>query len=422
MHQLKIASLFGAILVAAAFVVMTMGALLLQFLSPGDHGTAWRSLVIALSGVGVALCLISLLHLGIIAERRISQGANRQLVRVWLGRWAAVAGGDAVEPPSASEAGAANAAAAQILQDFSGEAAARIRNALLEWGLVDRDLLLASGEGGLLKLRRVEALERLAWLAIPAAMPIFAEAAGSDNVREARAGLLGACRTLGVQPQRGQLGYLVVAGVAAHSSKYGASSGYRAFLSAALTEARDHLVWLCEELLGRDLPQPVRTAALDALADTLPAGTETVLAGALLSGLEGETLAAGLRAVARLGHVPPGTMDAVLGARTQPHAGARVQLAHALVGVAPQLAVTHLWELLGDRSFDVRFAAGSALNACGPLGQGTLVSAAESHPDAFARDMAAMHLFRNTPEIATGDLARALLTLPGTATPAPMKA
>lgn len=403
-------------------VIMTMGALLLQFLSPGDHGAAWRALIIALSGVGVALCLIALLHLSIIAERLVAQGANRHLVRVWLGRWAAVAGGDGAEPPSTSEVAAASTAAAQILQDFSGEAAARVRSTLLEWGLVDRDLFLASGEGGLLRFKRVEALERLAWLAIPPALPIFARAAGSINVREARAGLLGACRTLGVQPQRGNLGYLVVSSVEAYASRYGISTGYRAFLSAALGETRTHLSWLSNELLSRNLPQPVRTAALDALADSMPVGAEAVLTSALRSGLRGETLAAGLRAVARLGHVPPDALNAVLAARAQPHAGARVQLAHALVGAAPQLAIAHLWELLGDQSFDVRFAAGTALSACGAVGDSALRNAARSHPDAFARDMAAVHLFRSGPVTGAADLAGALLTLPGTAASASLKA
>lgn len=424
MHQLKIASVFGAILIAVAAIVVTMGALLLQFTQPGNHETAWRSVVIALVGVGVALCLICLLHLGIVAVRLGSRFARNQAVGAWLGRWADIAAGDTLAAPTAAELTAASEAAAQILQDFGGEGAARIRTHLLAWGLVDRDLLLADGKRGPLGVAHVEALERLAWLAVPAAMPLFLQAAGSGEVRRARAGLLGACRTLGAQAEHAKLGHLVVASIESHAERYGASAGYRAFLSAALSEAGPHLTWLCSELLARAqrLPEPVCAAALDALGDSLPDGAEAVVAEALRGGLAGETLAAALRAVARLGHVPAAALAEVLAASGQAHAGARVQVAHALVGADPTLAVGCLWNLLGDRTFEVRFAAASALAECGPTGAEALRRAAATHPDAFARDMAAMLRYGHATEELTSDLAKALLTLSGTQVAVPAKA
>src|SRR5690554_1308911 len=144
MHELKVSATFAAILVAAAAIGVTMGALLMQFQAPGDPATAWRSLIISLAGVGVALCLICLLHLSLATGGLVVRSAQARRVEAWLGRWARVAGGE--DPPTVepSERTAASEAGAQILQDVSGQGAQRIRDAMAAAGLIERDVSLAA--------------------------------------------------------------------------------------------------------------------------------------------------------------------------------------------------------------------------------------------------------------------------------------
>lgn len=390
MQELKIAAIFGAILTAAAAIVMTMGSLLLQFRTPGDQVMAWRSLVIALGGVGIALCLICLLHLSLATGGLVVRTSEARRVKAWLARWAAVANGDAAPAVPSRERYAAAEAAALIMQDMSGEGARRIRTALEASGLVARDIAQAGSGRGLAQLQRVAALERLAWLAAPEALPLFHRAAGGPDPRAARAGLLGACRTLATVERPGAIGYQVLDCIEAHAARVSRASGYRPFLAASLAGAGRHVGWLCAELLSRPLPEPVRAAALDALGVARPDGAAEVVAEALAAGLEGETLAAALRALARLGPVPDVALGAVAAACDDAFDGARVQAAYALVGAAHHVAAARLWTLLGDPAFDVRFAAATALSGWGAVGAETLRRAAATHPDAFARDMASM--------------------------------
>ncbi len=390
MQELKIAAIFGAILVAATANAVTMAALLLQFLTPGDQAVAWRSLVIALGGVGIALCLICLLHLSLVTGGLIARSAEDRGVRAWLAKWAAVADGEPTPAVLPRERSAASEAAALIMQDISGEGAARIRAALGASGLLARDMALASRRRGLMKLQRVAALERLAWLATPEALPEFHRAACSHDPRAARAGLLGACRALAAAAQPEDVGHQVVACIDGNAAAAGYSTGNRPFLSAALTEAGRHTGWLCNELLSLTLPEAVRAAALDALGVAQPENAVELVTEELASDPEGETLAAALRALARLGFVPDGALELVVSASRDAYEGARVQAAHALVGAPPELAASCLWEMLGDRGFDVRLAAATALTKCGAAGSEALRRAAASHPDGFARDMATM--------------------------------
>lgn len=390
MNELKIAAIFGLILAAASAIAVTMGALLLQFLAPGDQAVAWRSVVVALGGVGVALSLICLLHVALVFAGLMTSSAETRRVQAWLGSWAAVAGGD--PPPVAVSPGeqrAASQAAALILQDMSGEAAARIRYAVQACGLIAADMARAESGRGLGQGEHVAALERLAWLAAPAALPLFKRAVLSANPRTVRAGVLGASRTLAGANELGETGQQVLACLQAYADST-FTAGHRPFLSAALAGAGKHTGWLCAELLTRSLPDAMWAAALDALSTSRPESAAQTVTAALKGGLEGETLAAALRALAQLGTVPSEALEAVRAARLDRHDGVRVQAAHALVGAPPTVALGDLWELLADRTFDVRFAAAKALAACGAAGAHELRRAAASHPDPFARDMAAM--------------------------------
>ena len=236
------------------------------------------------------------------------------------------------------------------------------------------------------------ALERLAWIAMPDAMPLFARAARSRDTRCARAALLGMARVLAKQADPQPFGEELVDAIQDHLATARDPAGTRTFLSTVLVAAGDHLAWLCARTLRRRQHEVAHVAALEAIGlshrpEALELATET-----LLGATEDETLAAALRALWRVGHVPEEAHDAVIEAADAAHMGTRVQAAYALTWLPPDRALPTLWTLLGDRAWEVRRAAAQTLARSGAPGLSTLRRAAASHPDRYARDIAPLTL------------------------------
>jgi len=201
------------------------------------------------------------------------------------------------------------------------------------------------------------ALERLAWIAMPDAMPLFARAARSRDTRCARAALLGMARVLAKQADPQLFGEELVDAIQDHLATARDPAGTRTFLSTVLVAAGDHLAWLCARTLRRRQHEVAHVAALEAIGlshrpEALELATET-----LLGATEDETLAAALRALWRVGHVPEEAHDAVIEDADAAHMGTRVQAAYALTWLPPDRALPTLWTLLGDRAWEVRRAA-----------------------------------------------------------------
>ncbi|MGH2573652.1 MAG: HEAT repeat domain-containing protein [Actinomycetota bacterium] len=103
---------------------------------------------------------------------------------------------------------------------------------------------------------------------------------------------------------------------------------------------------------------------------------------------EPEVRAAAIRALGRLGYLPAAAEPGLLAALRDEVEFVRVQAAHAAVLLAPETAAAALWDLLGDRSWWVRRAAGESLAQMAVTGVQGLERAAHSHPDRYARQMA----------------------------------
>lgn len=108
-----------------------------------------------------------------------------------------------------------------------------------------------------------------------------------------------------------------------------------------------------------------------------------------------EVRAAAIRALRRLGYLPPPAEPGLSAALHDEVEYVRVQAAHAAVLLPPQTATVELWELLGDRSWWVRRAAGESLVRIAGLGVRELGRAARSHPDRYARQMAVQILLES---------------------------
>lgn len=101
-----------------------------------------------------------------------------------------------------------------------------------------------------------------------------------------------------------------------------------------------------------------------------------------------EIRAAALRVVADLGILPPEATWSVLTALEDPQTFIRVQATRALVVFPPADAVDRAIHRLGDSAWWVRKAAAETLLQLGEMGRESLMLAATTHPDRYARDMA----------------------------------
>src|ERR687891_664008 len=103
---------------------------------------------------------------------------------------------------------------------------------------------------------------------------------------------------------------------------------------------------------------------------------------------DAEVRAASLRALGRLGFLPPVAVPGALEATGDPVEFVRVQATRAAVLLPHAEARTALWRGLGDQSWWVRRAAAHALLGLGMEGPDLVQRAARTHPDRYARQMA----------------------------------
>lgn len=390
MGESRLAALFLTILAAGTAMVVTMVALLVQFQGTSNETTVWSSLVVALSGAGIGLCVTAVVHLSLVATRRSVQARRETRVATWTQVWCAVASGAAAPKVRSTDQEVAAEGAALVLQDLTGEGADRIKQAMLDNGLITAELSLATR--GLLSERGAStaALERLAWIAVPEALPLFEVAAGSSSERASRAALLGVMRVLADQWRPEEVGDAALLAVEEHVGRD--AHGAKPYLTAVMLAAGDNLAWLCREILEHSGHECVRVAALDAMGRSQRPEAADIATTALLGGAQGEIKAAALRTLAGVGHVPRPAVSAVVAAVGDDVTAVRVHAAYALVGVEPSIGLPTLWHCLADRAWEVRRASADALLRCGRPGEEVLRGASMRHDDKFARDVSSMVL------------------------------
>lgn len=401
MGESKLAALFLAILAAGTAMLVTMVALLVQFLGGTGEAEVWRSIVVAMAGAGMGLSVTGIVHMSLIASRRTAHARREARIATWTQVWCAVAAGADAPVVRSSEREVAAEGAALVLQELTGEGAERVRSALLDDGTIESEMALATR--GLLSQvgASTAALERLAWIAVPESLPLFEVAAGSSSARVSRAALLGVMRVLAATTNPDDVGASVLDAIAEHMRAARDPEGTRPFLTAALLAAEDNLAWLCRELLAGGADQSVQVAALDALGRSHRPEAGEVATLALVGGAEGETKAAALRTLARVGFVPPAAEATVVAAMGDAVKAVRINAAYALVGVEPTVSLPTLWNGLADDAWEVRRACADALISHGRAGSELLRRAASHHSDRFARDVSQMVLGVAAPTGAT---------------------
>jgi HEAT repeat protein len=235
---------------------------------------------------------------------------------------------------------------------------------------------------------RLEALGSLARSRSPEAMPALVEAIGDPERTVRIAAARAAARTLAAidDPLERRSAVRDVVDALDHERMpFGVLEEMLLLADEAAPSVVEDL------LLYKDVPAPFRRAALDAVArlQLIEFADDTVR---YLDHRDPEVRAAALRAVARMGLLPPAGRPAVLAALEDEVDFIRIHATSAARLLPRDRASAALWDRLGDPSWWVRRAAVDALASLGPAGLAELGRAGRSHPDRYARDMAAQAL------------------------------
>lgn len=102
-----------------------------------------------------------------------------------------------------------------------------------------------------------------------------------------------------------------------------------------------------------------------------------------------EVRAAALQAIRQLGRPSPRAAASILVGLQDERSFVRIHATRATALLREEQAIEALWPRLGDKSWWVRLAAAETLVSLGGRGTACLMRAFDSHPDVFARDMAA---------------------------------
>lgn len=345
-------------------------------------GLPWVLLgAVSTAGAGLVVITAYLLALQSMSARR--EAASAEARARWVARWLGVLAGSAA-PPAPPVPREAVEALLELRDVLRGAESERLLELMQGYGIGEA---LADRARGRRLARRLQAFEDLARARAPEAMPTLLAAVIDPDRRVQVAAARAAARTLaavGAPGARDELAGTLVRALQAAGLPFGV-------LEEVLLLADEAAPAMVGEILGGEASPAFLRAALDAvgrlgLLDHLDRVVEH------LGHPDPEVRAAALRAAARLAVLPPDGRPAVRAALADPVEFVRIHAAAAAALLPREEALPALWELLGDPSWWVRRAAADALARLGRSGLAALGRAAGSHPDRYARDMAAQVL------------------------------
>jgi HEAT repeat protein len=337
-------------------------------------------------GVAVTAVALALLTAYVLAYHGMSRSRERrsqELGKKWTERWIRALEGEGPfpQPPLTKEA---QDAALALRELKGGEEGALLASRLEEAGVVEALVRRLESHR---RTVRLEALEGLARARLPNAFDAVNRhvyhAQALIRLMAARAG----ARTLAAWTGPGRSD-----AAAAFAESLGAidlPAGAVAELLILLEDAASLVI--ARLMANPKLPAPLARACLDAIG-RLGLSPLAYEAGLRITHGDAEVRAAALRAMGRLSRVPMRARDAVIIALVDDTEFVRIQAARAAAFVPEHSALTALYEALGDSSWWVRRASAESLVARDAWGIDALRKAAASHPDRYARDMAAQVL------------------------------
>jgi HEAT repeat protein len=346
----------------------------------------------ALASVALALIMITgyILAYQYVSDRHEEALAERR--REWTARWLRVLFRSEEAPPPGPLSKGAIDALLDLKDAVRGSEADRMTSLLQRY---EADVHLERGARFGRVPARLEALDGLARARIAGTLPTLIAAMGDPEPVVRVAAARASARTLARIEEplaRDHAAAEVVAAMERSRLPVGV-------VEEVLLLAEDAASSLIGALLLRqDAPIPSIRAALDGIArqQLITFGEETAR---FLDHADPEVRAAALRAIGRIGLLLSTAHSRVLEALEDDVDFVRIHAAGAARLLPGAQARAVLSKRLGDRSWWVRRAAADALGTLGPAGLGELGQAARSHPDRYARDMAAQTLRDHGPEV-----------------------
>ncbi len=385
---------FGDVAFAALVaIVVTLEAIPLIYLTwmllgrlvgrSGGTRVGWVLLgALASAGLGLVTVTGYLLAYQHVSERRATALTERR--QAWVARWLDVlyTAGPLPDAPVGDDA---VGALLDVRDTVRGVEADRVTDLLTRYGVgVVLERRVRTGRVA----SRLEALDALARSRTSEVMPTLVAAIEDREPAIQVAAARATARTLAAiadPSAREDAARTVVHALERAGLPFGV-------LEEMLILADDGAPSLVGGLLDReDAPTSFLRAALDAVARLKLLGFATEVARFLVAS-DPEVRAAALRAVSQTGLLPPGARAAVRSALVDEVEFVRIHATAAARLLPREQALPVLWQGLGDPSWWVRRAAAEALAALGPVGLAELGRAADTHPDRYARDMAAQAL------------------------------
>jgi HEAT repeat protein len=379
-YTILVFAVFSLEVVSLGLVIWAFSRNLFGIVPFGEvEGILVGGVTVTAAGLALLTGYVLVYHAMSLSRERRSQ----QLVAMWTERWVTALKGDGPFPEGPLTEEAQDAALA--LREVLGGQEAAVLVSRLETAGVAETLMrqLASHR----RTVRLEALDGLARARLPKAFEAVNRFLNHPQAMVRLMAARAAARTLGAWNGPG-----LFEAEAAFADSLSSVELPAGAVTEVLTLLEDAALGVTARLMANlRLSAPLARACLDTIG-RLGLSSLAYEAGPRVSHSDPEVRAAALRAMGRLARVPMRARDAVIIALADDTEFVRVQAARAAAFVPAHNAVTALYEALGDRSWWVRRAAAESLVARDAWGVDALKKASVSHPDRFARDMAAQVL------------------------------
>jgi HEAT repeat protein len=361
----------------AGLAVLTL-AFAGQLLGVLPYAAVLAALISVVMVTAISLCVLTGYVLLYHAFTRTREQQRAERVEAWTDQWIKAIYDEGALPPLTNESTEAGLNLRHLL---SGEEGRTIAEALWRTGAV---------AGLLRKLQssrmtdRMEALDAMSKARLPLALPMVVDLMTSPEPIVRLMATRAAARTLSewFGPGRDEAFQVFAEALPRADLPAGA-------MAETLLLMEGNAAGVVARLLSdQDAPPRVLRATLDAVG-RLRLMEFSYEAAVWTNHSDPEVRAAALRALGRLGRVPMRARDSVVIALVDDTEFVRVQAARAAAFVPARIAVTALYQALGDPSWWVRRAAAESMLHRGKWGMAALKKAARSHTDGFARDMAA---------------------------------
>jgi len=390
-----------ASLILGLFVLETVVLAVLSWAALVGSGgvlpdSAFRNIVIGAvlaTGLAVLLATSFVLLYHVLTQRRAGVVGG---IGEWASLWAGVvfSGAAAPEGPLPRDGVEALIAMREVLRGVDGTRidelfqTYRIPSMALESARAGFRRRRLPGGGRQALAGRLDGLEVLARVRAPEAFEPLMGFLSDETPSVRRAALQGLARTIAAMPS---------STVRSRATERFSAALRTTDLPAGVLEDALILLGDVASKVAGDLlrsPDASRSHVLVALSVVGKMGLLTLSddAAALVGDPHSDVRASAIRALCRLGYLPPGSEPSIIAALRDEVEFVRSQAVRALALASAEVAVPKLHCLLADQSWWVRRSAAQTLLRMGARGGAALEDAARRSPDKYARQMAVQSL------------------------------